>query len=459
MSMAVTQQTWTLKSIATLLSQRVGLPEEKSIKIIDTITSFISQAIKANREVVIDDFAKLKLNPSSQSEHVRPLLIPTNEVVAPIARAMGINVNLAKSAIATYFAIVKEKIINNDRLKIDRFLALKITEEKARIIDDPVSGQKTISPAKKVISYMSHPKFKQATGGREFQFIPSISLKEGVEAIKTSVILLAIPDEDFFTDTLKYHFNKEGWKIQIAKNMDHAFDIINAGQAYLVIVDSTMEHYQRLCEKIKITRSTSLVPLIVLLPTGADVNKATEFRVQGNEQLAQPFEVRKLISIAEAELQRASEEQIIFDQEIQFQFPTTDDNIDRANEMAASIFANSGLNDEGQVALSAAFREGVGNAAQHGNRYRRDKIINVMYLLDKDKITLIIEDQGNGFDWRLYVDDAKGSRAVEKARRRHQQGKLGGLGIMLMTRCTDKIEYNEKGNSLTLYKNLIPTED
>ncbi|MCK5346522.1 MAG: ATP-binding protein, partial [Candidatus Heimdallarchaeota archaeon] len=198
---------------------------------------------------------------------------------------------------------------------------------------------------------------------------------------------------------------------------------------------------------------------IVLLPTGADVNKATEFRVLGNEQLAQPFEVKKLISIAEAELQRASEEQIIFDQEIQFQFPTTDDNIDRANEMAASIFANSGLNDEGQVALSAAFREGVGNAAQHGNRYRRDKIINVMYLLDKDKITLIIEDQGNGFDWRLYVDDAKGSRAVEKARRRHQQGKLGGLGIMLMTRCTDKIEYNEKGNSLTLYKNLISTEE
>ncbi|MCD4657880.1 MAG: ATP-binding protein [Planctomycetes bacterium] len=457
--MATTQQTWTLKSIASLLSQRVGLPEDKSAKLIDTITLFISQAINANREVVIDDFAKLKLNPTSQTENIKPLLIPTNEVISPIARALSINVNITKKAITSYFAIVKEKIINNDRLKIDRFLALKITEEKARIIDDPISGQKTISPSKKVISYMSHPKFKQATGGKEFQFIPSVSLKEGVEAIKTSVILLAIPDEDFFTDTLKYHFNKEGWKIQIAKNMDDAFDIINAGKAYLAIVDSTMPDYLRLCEKIKITRSTSLIPLIVLLPTGADINKATEFRVQGNEQLAQPFEVKKLLSISEAELQRASEEQIIFDQEIQFQFPTTDDNIDRANEMAASIFANSGLNDEGQVALSAAFREGVGNAAQHGNRYRRDKIINVMYLLDKEKITLIIEDQGNGFDWRLYVDDAKGSRAVEKARRRHQQGKLGGLGIMLMTRCTDKVEYNEKGNTLTLYKGLVSTEE
>ncbi|MGE3852865.1 MAG: hypothetical protein AB7K09_14070 [Planctomycetota bacterium] len=43
---------------------------------------------------------------------------------------------------------------------------------------------------------------------------------------------------------------------------------------------------------------------------------------------------------------------------------------------------------------------------------------------------------------------------MEKARKRHQEGKLGGLGIMLILKCTDRIEYNESGNQLTEYKYL-----
>jgi anti-sigma regulatory factor (Ser/Thr protein kinase) len=42
--------------------------------------------------------------------------------------------------------------------------------------------------------------------------------------------------------------------------------------------------------------------------------------------------------------------------------------------------------------------------------------------------------------------------AVSAARERYEQGRLGGLGIMLMLRCTDQLEYNEKGNQITLTK-------
>ena len=422
----------------------------------DSVTKIIAQALADDREVMIEDFAKLKLmdQATEEEDSVNTLVCPSKEISDKLTKPLGIETSAIDEGVKTYFTIIKEKLIANDKLKIERFLALKITEEKAKIIDDSISGQKLISPAKKVISYMAHPKFKQIVGGKDFAFIPALSLKEGVESIKTSAILLAIPEEDFFTDTLKFHFNREGWKVDISRTMDEALQSIESGATYLVLVDASLPKYQQLCERIKCSRNTSLIPLIVMLPTGADPHRATEFSVMGNEQLAQPFEIRRLISIAEAELQRASEEMVIFAQEVQFQFPTTDDNIDRANEMAATLFSNSGLDEEGQVALCAAFREGLGNSAQHGNRYRRDKVVNVMYLLDQEKITLIVEDEGKGFDWRLYVDDARGQKALDKARKRHQQGKLGGLGIMLMTKCTDKIEYNEQGNTLTEYKYL-----
>jgi len=63
---------------------------------------------------------------------------------------------------------------------------------------------------------------------------------------------------------------------------------------------------------------------------------------------------------------------------------------------------------------------------------------------------VVVTDQGKGFDWRLYIEPEQG--AVDKVRERRQAGKLGGLGIMLMTKCVDKVEYNDSGNRITLTK-------
>ena len=194
-----TQQTWTFKTVAKLLSQRLGWPPEKAAMLIDGVSRIIAKGLADKREVMIEDFAKLKLIGLPQGqEAAKPLVIPSAEVGDSLGQQLGIGQKAVSEAIRTYFNIIKEKLIANDKLKIERFLALKITEEKARIIDDPISGQKLISPAKKVISYMAHPKFKQGIGNREFAFIPALSIKEGVESIKTSTILLAIPEEDFF---------------------------------------------------------------------------------------------------------------------------------------------------------------------------------------------------------------------------------------------------------------------
>ena len=48
--------------------------------------------------------------------------------------------------------------------------------------------------------------------------------------------------------------------------------------------------------------------------------------------------------------------------------------------------------------------------------------------------------------------------AISAARERHAQGRMGGLGIMLMLRCCDRLEYNQSGNQLTLTKFLKQQE-
>ncbi|MGE3852868.1 MAG: ATP-binding protein [Planctomycetota bacterium] len=446
------QRSWNLDSVAELLGERAGWPVDKCKAVIDGVTLAVGKALSESREVMIEDFAKIRV--SGQNPAGQPYIVPSPEFLGPLAQRFGINNDELDAAVRHYFGILRERLTHNDKLKIDRFLALKVSEENARIVDDPISGQRIVAPAKKVISFMAHPKFKQSVGGAEIAFVPALSLKEGVEQIKTASVVLAVPTRDFFTETIEFHFNRAGWAVSTYQNVDDATGVVTPQGQWLVIVDAALPNWNRLVESIKGNKETSMVPVIVMLPKGADVNKWKEFTIQGNSAIAQPFEIKQLLTIAEAELQRASEEAIFFRQEVMFTFPTTDENIDRANELAAQLFAGSGLDDEGQVALCAAFREGVGNAAQHGNRHRRDKNIHIMFLLDHEKITACIKDDGKGFDWRLYVDDTHGKNAVEKARKRHQEGKLGGLGIMLILKCTDRIEYNESGNQLTEYKYL-----
>ena len=187
-----------------------------------------------------------------------------------------------------------------------------------------------------------------------------------------------------------------------------------------------------------------------MLPSGKEKEWFKTFRFLGNEQLTQPFEVKDMLEMGERELERSTEEQAVFEQEVYFRFPTEDRWIDRANEIAARLFSDSGLNESQQVQACTAFREGISNAAQHGNRHRRDRYVDVEYYLDAKRLTIVVSDQGKGFDWRVYVSPTEG--AVDRVRDRRAAGKLGGLGIMLMTKCVDKVEYNDEGNRLTLTK-------
>lgn len=223
---------------------------------------------------------------------------------------------------------------------------------------------------------------------------------------------------------------------------------------HLIVLDSLVEQHQVLCEFIKTTKETTLIPIILLYPKNTDLKKTKTFRICGDEHIIQPFELKQLITLSENVLRRASEEEIVFQQELLLQFPTVDKFIDKANTICTKLFTKSGLAEDEQPTLAAAFREALANAAQHGNKHRRDKLLEVLYLLDQTQIIIAITDSGFGFDWQSFLNTNKSSDAIGRARQSHKEGRMGGLGIMLMTRCVDQLEYNDTGNVVTLTKFL-----
>jgi serine/threonine-protein kinase RsbW len=266
-------------------------------------------------------------------------------------------------------------------------------------------------------------------------------------------ILVALPKSEPLANDIVSHFSRSGWKVDIFSSIEGCQKALKEGGARLCIIDHSLPGAQRFMRSIKSKKGTSLIPVILLFAQETQVQRADELRICGEQHIAYPAEPCTLIVLAEREITRSAGESA-FTQQVYIQLPTTEDNLDRASVFMSELLKESGLTEEKQVAISAALREAVINAAQHGNRYNKDKQIKIQYLLDRQKVTLVVCDEGDGFNPQIYFQRSEISDAVTVARERYEEGGLGGLGIMLMVRCSDRVEYNQKGNLITLTKFL-----
>lgn len=356
--------------------------------------------------------------------------VAKKDLVQALNSKLGVPLGQGNRLLEALVDSIKEELLKGNQVVLPEFAAIKITEKKAQIVKDPETGHQYISPAENVVS-----------------FVPIDTFQRAIEGAKLSSILLAVPENDPFARVIEFHFSRVGWTVHIVHDHPSAEKLLAKAGAYLTIVDHALPGSQDLICALKVGRSTSMVPLIALYPGDKDPERCADFMVLGDEHLVEPFEVYTLLMLAESELARSSEEEIIFDQQVNFQFGTSEEHLEKANGLGMDLFKASGLDEEGQTALSAAFREAIGNAGQHGNRDNAEKLIKVLYLLDREKITVVVQDEGTGFEHAEHTLSAETKTAADASR-------AGGLGIKLMGRCTDRLEYNDVGNMITLTKFL-----
>ena len=138
---------------------------------------------------------------------------------------------------------------------------------------------------------------------------------------------------------------------------------------------------------------------------------------------------------------------------ISFSIPSRDRFIDQAQQFLARLVKQSGMDEMKVEAFMTCTKELILNAHRHGHEYDESKTITVRYQDDGDKVTLVIEDQGDGFDHESVVGKVKNLSAAEAARQRYQEGGFGGLGFQMITRMSDDLFYNEPGNVVTFSVN------
>ena len=93
-------------------------------------------------------------------------------------------------------------------------------------------------------------------------------------------------------------------------------------------------------------------------------------------------------------------------------------------------------------AVHLTLEEAFLNAVKHGNKMDPSKKVRVDYTLSPDKIEISITDQGPGFKPETIDDPRFGENLF----------KPGGRGLLLMNSYMDKVQYNEKGNSVYMVR-------
>jgi serine/threonine-protein kinase RsbW len=112
--------------------------------------------------------------------------------------------------------------------------------------------------------------------------------------------------------------------------------------------------------------------------------------------------------------------------------------IDRAGEETERFLQENGVavNPFGVLLI---MREALTNAVLYGSRHEEDSQIRYSLRCEAGTLTMEVEDDGDGFDWRSFSQDAPDITSE------------CGRGMAIMKLYSSGFQYNEKGNRLVVF--------
>ncbi|MBS3764426.1 MAG: ATP-binding protein, partial [Planctomycetes bacterium] len=163
------------------------------------------------------------------------------------------------------------------------------------------------------------------------------------------------------------------------------------------------------------------------------------------------FPVQKLVSnICEQVSEEPQDDVLIFAlqllnrraKEKQITIPSIPSEVSRVEDVILPALSAKGYGERYLFAVKLALEEAIINAIKHGNKLDSTKKVRTNFILDENKTIISIADEGEGFDPGSIPDPIDGK----------QLDSVYGRGVALMKAYMDSVEYNEKGNKVTMTK-------
>ncbi len=132
----------------------------------------------------------------------------------------------------------------------------------------------------------------------------------------------------------------------------------------------------------------------------------------------------------------------------EFRLPSDLAEVQKASAKVLAFLRPLSLSEAASFDIRLCLEEALINAMKYGHGLRPELEVRLAAEYDDESIRLTIEDHGPGFDVDKVADCTQKSNLLRGS----------GRGVYLIRQLMDEVEYNAKGNRLTMTKRLVGPE-
>ena len=129
-------------------------------------------------------------------------------------------------------------------------------------------------------------------------------------------------------------------------------------------------------------------------------------------------------------------------QVIRLDLPSSMQHVYLLDTIILEILKEMGFDEETSEQVNLAVIEAGTNAIKHGNQEDLNKHAHFEFIVQPDKITVVIQDEGKGFKREEVADPLDPANLL----------KSSGRGIFLMEACMDSVTYEKSGTIVKMVK-------
>ncbi|MBW8825139.1 MAG: response regulator transcription factor [Acidobacteria bacterium] len=119
--------------------------------------------------------------------------------------------------------------------------------------------------------------------------------------------ILVVEDEESFIDALAVGLQREGFRVEVARDGAEALELFELVQPDLILLDVMLPRVSGIdvCRQI---RTTSQVPIIMVTAKASEIDTVVGLEVGADDYVSKPYRLRELVARMRAALRRASAE-------------------------------------------------------------------------------------------------------------------------------------------------------
>jgi serine/threonine-protein kinase RsbW len=260
--------------------------------------------------------------------------------------------------------------------------------------------------------------------------------------------ILIVDNNDELRAMLEQVLRELGHEVVATGDRTAALEREDLDEFDLIISDLTEDEHSGMQLLSEIKRKRLMVPVVVSSDEAQQPGVVKAFKMGAANFLRLPYNKEELRDIVEKTLSyklRFVDDLKVLPyvrEKIDFELPSDLTLMNGVLQYLIERVSKLGLIKPERSNLFVALDEAFVNAVKHGNRNDPQKLVRITAELSPHEARFTVEDEGEGFNVQEIPDPRDPANLF----------KTSGRGVLLIYNIMDEVEYNERGNRLTMVK-------